>query len=260
MSIVGPSGDRSLSIVIPAYNEAKRIGSSLAKIANYFAGRPDLCEVIVVDDGSEDGTPRVVESLAEAHPWIRILRNPVNRGKGSAVRAGVLSAHGGRIAFCDADLAAPIEELDQLLPYLDTGYDLVIGSRVHRSPEKRVQRRSFRRIMAVIFNLLVRALLVHKIADTQCGLKAFKRSVALDLFTRQSIAQFAFDVELLWRAQQAGYRIAEVPISWVADAESRIRPWSDSLSMARDVIRLWLRERAIPGIRGPGVRRSRPQP
>lgn len=117
-----------------------------------------------------------------------------------------------------------------------------------------------RRVMANLFNLLVRGLLVHKIADTQCGLKAFKRPVSLDLFTRQSIAGFAFDVELLWLAQRSGYRIAEVPISWVADAESRIRPWRDSLTMARDVVGLCFRERVIPACRGLEARLARRQP
>ena len=249
-----------MSIVIPAYNEANRIGSSLEKIADYLGGRSDLCEVIVLDDGSQDGTACVVESLTEVHPWVRMLRNPINTGKGWAVRAGVLSAQGERIAFCDADLSAPIEELDQLLAHLDMGYDIAIGSRVRRSPEKRVERGLLRRIMANLFNVLVRGLLVHTIADTQCGLKVFKRPVALDLFTRQSITGFAFDVELLWLAQRSGYRIAEVPISWVADAESRVRPWRDSLTMTRDVVGLCVRERVIPACRGLGARLDRRQP
>lgn len=252
--------DRALSIVIPAYNEANRIGASLEGIAEYFAGRPDFCEVIVIDDGSRDETARVVQSLMKVHPWLRLVRNPFNTGKGWAVRTGVLSAHGARIAFCDADLSAPIDELDQLLARLDMGYDIAIGSRVHGSPEKRVQRSVSRRMMANVFNMLVRGLLVDRIADTQCGLKAFTRPAALDLFTRQSIAGFAFDVELLWRAQRAGYRIAEVPISWVADTESRIRPWRDSLSMARDVVSLWFRERVIPIRHGARARLPRRQP
>jgi len=254
LSTSGRPKHRSLSIVIPAYNEANRIGGSLHKIAGYFAGRPDLCEVIVVDDGSQDGTAQVIQSLAEAHPWVRLLRNPTNTGKGAVVQRGVLCAHGEKIAFCDADLSAPIEELDQLLACLDGVYDIAIGSRVHTAPDNRVQRRVQRRLMASAFNLLVRALLVHRIVDTQCGLKAFKRPVALDLFSQQSIPGFAFDVELLWRAQRSGYRIAEVPISWVADAESRIRPLRDSLTMARDVVVLWFHERMIPAFRRVGAR------
>jgi len=250
MENTGHSESRSLSIVIPAYNEANRIGPSLHKIGAYLAGQPDFCEVIVVDDGSQDGTAQVIQSLAEAHPWVRLLRNPINTGKGAVVKLGVLSAHGEEIAFCDADLSAPIEERDQLLACLDGGYDIAIGSRIHTAPDKRVQRGILRRLMASAFNLLVRALLVHRIVDTQCGLKAFKRPVALDLFSQQSIPGFAFDVELLWRAQRSGYRIAEVPIAWVADAESRIRPWRDSWIMARDVVGLWWRERVIPACRG----------
>ncbi|MDE2179284.1 MAG: glycosyltransferase family 2 protein [candidate division NC10 bacterium] len=251
---------RSLSIVIPAYNEANRIGPSLRKIEAYVKGHPDFCEVIVVDDGSQDGTAQVIQSLAEAHPWVRLLRNPINTGKGAAVKLGVLSAHGGEIAFCDADLSVPIEELDQLLACLDGGYDIAIGSRVRTTPDKRVQRRVLRRLMASAFNLLVRALLVHRIVDTQCGLKAFKTAVALDLFSQQSISGFAFDVELLWRAQRSGYRIAEVPISWIEDAESRIRPWRDSWIMARDVVGLWWRERVIPACRRLGARVAQRQP
>jgi dolichyl-phosphate beta-glucosyltransferase len=245
-----------LSIIIPAYNEANRIGPSLRKIEAYVKGYSDVCEVIVVDDGSQDGTAQVIQSLAEAHPWVRLLRNPINTGKGAAVKLGILSAHGEEIAFCDADLSAPIEELDQLLACLDGGYDIAIGSRVHATPDKQVHRRVLRRLMASAFNLLVRALLVHRIVDTQCGLKTFKRPVALDLFSRQSLPGFAFDVEFLWRAQRSGYRIAEVPISWVADAESRIRPLRDSWIMARDVVSLWWRERVIPACRGLGTRRT----
>lgn len=254
------SKDRSLSLVVPAYNEGSRIVHSLQRIGVHFADRSDLMEIIVVDDGSQDGTACIVQSLTEVDPRIRLLQNPINIGKGSAVRAGVLSAQGARIAFCDADLSAPIEELDQLLAHLDMGHDIAIGSRVHRSLEKRVERGLLRRVMANLFNLLVRGLLIYKIADTQCGLKAFKRSVALDLFTRQSITGFAFDVEILWMAQRSGYRIANVPISWVADAESRIRPWRDSLTMARDVVGLCFRERVIPACRGLGVKLAGRQP
>ncbi|MDD5559215.1 dolichyl-phosphate beta-glucosyltransferase [Candidatus Methylomirabilis sp.] len=239
-----------MSIIIPAYNEANRIGASLHKIAVHFYGRTDHLEVIVVDDGSQDATSRIVESIAQAHPWIQLLRNAVNTGKGAAVRAGVLSAKENRIAFCDADLSAPIEELNELLTYLDKGFDIAISSRISGGPAKHVKRELFRRLMAVVFNRFVRFLLIRKIADTQCGLKAFTRPVALDLFAQQSITGFAFDVELLWRAQRAGHRIVEVPVSWVADPESRIRPWSDSLTMARDVISLWFHERVIPAWRG----------
>lgn len=234
---------------MPAYNEGSRIVRSLQRIGVYFADRSDLLEIIVVDDGSQDGTACIVQSLTEVHPWIRMSRNPINTGKGSAVRAGVLSAQGARIAFCDADLTAPIEELDQLLACLDMGYDFAIGVRVHDATDKPVKRTPLRRLMAIIFDLQARALLIDKIADTRCGLKAFTQAVVLDLFTRQSITGFASDVELLWRAQQIGYRIADVAISWLADAESRIRPWRDSLTMARDVIGPWSRERVIPACR-----------
>lgn len=259
MSANSSSENRSLSIIIPAYNEARRIGASLHKIQAYFERHPDLCEVIVVDDGSRDGTDVVVKAIAETYPLVRIIRHPINSGKGFAVRQGVLAARGGRVAFCDADLAAPIEELDQLLGRLDMGYDIAIGVRVHGGPEKRVKRALSRHLMAAIFNLQVRALLIHRIADTQCGMKAFTRPVALDLFAQQSIRGFAFDVELLWRAQQVGYRIAEVPISWLADAESRIRPWRDSLTMTRDVIGLWVRGRVMPACRELPARLARRQ-
>ena len=251
---VGSPEDRSLSIVIPAFNEANRIGASLRCIAGYFAERSDLLESIVVDDGSQDVTSAVVHAISKDHPLVRLLRYPSNDGKGFAVRHGVLSARGGRIAFCDADLSAPIEELDQLLAYLDKGYDIAIGSRGLRVPEKRVHRRLFRRVMAAVFNRLVRALLVHNIRDTQCGLKAFKRSVVLSLFAQQDIPGFAFDVELLWRAQRLSYQIAEVPISWVADGESRVRSGRDSLIMARDVVVLWFRKRVAPVFRAVGAR------
>lgn len=249
MNTGGFQDETSLSIVIPAYNEANRIGPSLRKISTYCGGRRDLCEIIVVDDGSLDGTDLVLREAAEKNPLVRMIRQSSNTGKGCAVRQGILCAYGARIAFCDADLSSPIEELDQLIAHLDMGYDIAIGSRVHKVSGKRVVRGPLRRTMATVFNLLARGLLIRNIADTQCGLKAFNRAAARDLFARQTVTGLAFDVELLWRAQRSGYRIAEVPVSWVEDADSRIRPWSDSLAMARDVFVLWFRERIIPACR-----------
>ncbi|HLU66240.1 MAG TPA: dolichyl-phosphate beta-glucosyltransferase, partial [Kofleriaceae bacterium] len=199
-----------LSIVIPAYNEADRLEPTLRRVVEYCAAERPSYEVLVVDDGSTDGTAELAGSVAEEHPGLRVLPQGVNRGKGAAVRAGVLAARGARILFSDADLATPIEELGKLDAELDRGFDVAIASRAAPGADIRVRQHPVRELMGRTFNLMVRTVAVGGIRDTQCGFKLFTRAAAHDLFSRARVDGFAFDVEILWLARGC-YRIAEVP-------------------------------------------------
>lgn len=225
-----------LSIVIPAYNEAQRLPQSLAQVRHYLAQLPFDAEVVVVDDGSSDSTAHVVEQLARTWPALRLVPGP-HRGKGGAVRAGVLLAHGDWVALADADLSMPIAEFDHFLSIVasDTVADLIIGSReapgAHRYHEP-----AYRHIMGRIFNRLVQIAVLPGIQDTQCGFKLLRRTVAQDLCQQQTIAGWGFDVELLYIARMRGYHITEVPVSWYYVAGSRVNPIRDTLTMVRDVL------------------------
>lgn len=234
-----------LSIIIPAYNEERRLTQTLRTINTYLAQQPYQSEVIVVDDGSADATA----TLARCQPGVQVLQRD-HRGKGFAVRAGALAARGTYVLLCDADLAVPIEEWEKLQRYLDSGYEVVIGSREGLGA-KRQGEPWYRHLMGRVFNLIVRSVAVQGIQDTQCGFKALHRSVATDLFQRVRIygedarpvrgaAVTAYDVELLFLARRRGYRIAEVPVFWRYGEETKVDPIRDSLRNLRDVLRVRL--------------------
>ena len=208
------------SVVIPAFNEAHRLPPFLEKVVAYFEGRDEPYEVIVVDDGSTDGTAELVEARDLA--TVRVLRLPANAGKGSAVRAGMLAARGAYRLFADADGATPIEELKRLEPVLVAGADVVIGSRVLVDPGVSVTTRSHRVAAGRLFNWLVARMGLRGIADSQCGFKAFTAPAAARLFDALATEGFGFDVELLLRARAAGCRIVEVPVNWADQAGSKV--------------------------------------
>jgi dolichyl-phosphate beta-glucosyltransferase len=237
----------ALSVVVPAYNEQLRLPDTLGRILAYLARQPYQSEVIVADDGSSDGTAALVERLAERHGNLRLLSLD-HRGKGFAVRAGALAAHGEAVLLCDADLAVPIEEWDRLRAFLTEGYDVAIGSREGLGA-RREGEPWYRHVMGRVFNLIVRAVAVGGIQDTQCGFKALRREVAFDLFNRvriygdgapmvQGAAVTAFDVELLYLARRRGYRIAEVPVPWRYGTETKVNPLRDSWRNLTDVLRV----------------------
>jgi dolichyl-phosphate beta-glucosyltransferase len=231
-----------LSIVIPAYNEVDRLEPTVRRILEYCGTeRPDH-EILVVDDGSTDGTADLARRIAAQHPSLEVLELGVNRGKGAAVRAGMVAARGARVLFCDADLATPIEELAKLEAFVDRGFDIAIASRAAPGADIRVRQHPLREMMGRTFNLLVRALAVGGIADTQCGFKLFTRQAAHDLFGRALLDGFAFDVEILWLAR-GRYRIAEVPVTWRHVAESKVSPGSDAARMFLDLARIRLLHR-----------------
>jgi len=238
-----------LSVVIPAYNEAARLPQTLARICAYLARRPAPAEVIVVDDGSRDGTAQVVETLACAPSTVRLIRND-HRGKGYAVRTGMLAARGRIVLFTDADLSAPIEDVELLLPWFDQGYSVVIGSRVGGGADlQRIHAPPLRRVMGRAFNWLVRLLALRGIHDTQCGFKAFRDDAAQELFSRMRLYSddtprvrggmlTAFDVEVLFIARKRGYRIREVPVHWRYGVGTKIHVVRDSWRNFRDVLQV----------------------
>lgn len=224
-----------LSVVIPAYNEESRLGATLDAIAAYLGERDFSHELIVVDDGSTDGTAEV----AEPRPAVRLLRNEVNRGKGYSVRRGMQEARGELILFADADNSTPIEELAKLLAAVEQGADIAIGSRGLPESVLEVRQPAYREYMGRLFNLLVRALTGLAFRDTQCGFKLLRRDAARELASRQTLDGWAFDVELLHLAvRKRGYTVTEVPVRWINSPRTTLNAATDSLGMLREVLRV----------------------
>jgi dolichyl-phosphate beta-glucosyltransferase len=227
-----------LSLVIPAYNEEKRLGPSLERIRTYLAAKPFASEVIVVDDGSTDRTSEVARETLEGRLAVRVIRLETNQGKGHAVRTGVLASAGEIVLFSDADLSTPIEELDKFLPRLNEGFDVVIGSRAIPGCDIRVRQARSREAMGRFFNRLVRLFVMRGCRDTQCGFKLFRRQAALDLFSRLETQGFSFDVEVLLLARKLGYRLVEVPVVWCDSPPSRVRIIRSSWQMLKELWRI----------------------
>jgi len=228
-----------LSVVIPAYNEERRLPRSLASVlAHLRAGRRPF-EVVVADDGSVDRTAGLA---GDAGPEVRVLRLP-HRGKGAAVRAGVLASGGDLVLVTDADLSTPIGELDRMVAALER-CEVAIGSRHVPGARVAVAQRLDRRLMGRAFNLLVQALLLPGLRDTQCGVKLFRREVAAAVFDRCRSNGFAFDVEVLALARRLGWRVAEVPVEWRNSPDSRIRPLVDVPRMFVELLAIRRRCRA----------------
>ncbi|HXM58437.1 MAG TPA: dolichyl-phosphate beta-glucosyltransferase [Candidatus Dormibacteraeota bacterium] len=234
-----------LSVVIPAYNEERRLPPTLHLVAAHLRERGRPFEVVVADDGSQDATAALA---GQAGPEVRVLRLP-HRGKGGAVKAGVLAAAGELVLVTDADLSTPIVELDRLVAALDR-CEVAIGSRHVAGSIVSVRQRLDRRVMGRAFNLLVQALLLPGLRDTQCGVKLFRRDVALAVFERCRADGFAFDVEALSLARRLGYRVAEVPVEWRNSPDSRVRPLLDVPRMFLELLAIRRRcreEMQVPG-------------
>jgi dolichyl-phosphate beta-glucosyltransferase len=232
----------ALSIVIPAFNEAERLPATLATLRAWADQRAAPVEVVVADDGSTDATAAVVAAVAAEDERVALVRLGGNRGKGAAVRHGVLRARHGWVLICDADLSTPIEDVDRLAAAAARAEaELAIGSRdVADSRIERHQPR-YREAMGRTFNLLVRLAAVGGLRDTQCGFKLLRADAARALVDQLTIEGFAFDVELLYLARQAGYRVVEVGVRWSNDDRSRVDPLRDSLRMLADVVQVRLR-------------------
>jgi dolichyl-phosphate beta-glucosyltransferase len=231
-------GHRALSVVIPCFNEEHRIVATLEHLVAFLAPRGEPWEIVAVDDGSADGTTRVIHARFGDEPHVRTLRYPSNHGKGWALCEGFRAATGDAVLFTDADLATPIEELPRFLACLDAGYHIVVGSRVASGANVVVRQPFQRRLSGAVFRGLVRFLGLTGVHDTQCGFKLMQRTPVAPLLERATTIGFAFDVELLTLAERAGLRVAELPVEWHDIAGSKIRLWPDAAHIARDVIRL----------------------
>lgn len=227
-----------LSLVIPAYNEAgpDRLPQSLNDIVAFVAGQDFEIEVLIVNNNSTDDTLGIAQAAASQYPYIRAITENT-QGKGAAVRSGMLQATGRYLFICDADLSMPIEEVLKFLPPNLDDYDIAIASR-EAPGSKRVGEPEIRHIMGRVFNFIVKVIAVRGLNDTQCGFKVFRREVAEELFPLQTINGWAFDVELLFIAQQRGYEIIEVPITWIYKDHSKIKPLSDSVKMVLETLRI----------------------
>jgi glycosyltransferase involved in cell wall biosynthesis len=223
-----------LSVVIPAYNEEQRIAHTLEVVIRFLKTQGYSWEIIVVDDGSEDKTATLVRQVAQDNIGITLVGLP-HKGKGSAVKEGMLQASGQYRFLADADLSMPIEQLQRFLPPALDNFDIAIGSREILG-SKRFHEPSKRHIMGRVFNLLVRFLAIKEISDTQCGFKCFEANVAETLFPFQRAHGWGFDVEILFLAQKVGMNIHEIPIDWYYRQGSKIRPWRDSFLMFRDLL------------------------
>lgn len=227
-----------LSLVIPAFNEEERLPAFLESVRAYAGSSSRALEVLVVDDGSRDGTADVVKRLSQIDPRFRLICQERNQGKGAAVRRGMLEARGGLVCFADADGATPVTELERLIPVIESGVDVAIGSRAVEDPFVARHRVGGRRLMGRLFYFMVSALAVPGIRDTQCGFKLFRRESAQLLFAKARESGWAFDVEVLYLAQLVGCRIQEVAVNWKEIPGSKVHPIRDALRMAVAVFRI----------------------
>ncbi len=223
-----------LSIIIPAFNEERRLPETLKRIVAYIETQSYAAEVIAVDNASTDRTKNIIMDFSTTHPFIRYRYEAV-RGKGAAVRTGILSGQGEYLLLCDADLAVPIEEIKKFLPPEVDDYDIAIGSREIEGA-RRYGEPFYRHLMGRVFNIIVRFLILPGLHDTQCGFKCFKLGVAHDLFRSNRIDGWSFDVEILSIARIRGYRIIEVPVNWYYGEKSKVNPLRDTLSMVKEII------------------------
>ena len=232
-----------LSVVIPVYNEGKRIGKTLDQVLVFLRSQAYRSEIIVVDDGSRDDSVRIAQEKLKGFPN-RLLLSERNRGKGHAVRRGMLEASGQFVLFTDADLSVPIEGVKEFLEPLKGGYDYVLGSRALANSRVEIHQSFLREGMGKIFNRIARLFTFRGIRDSQCGFKCFTRKAAQDLFSRQRLDGFCFDAEIIYLAQKSGYRILEAPVMWRNSPQSRVKIFRDPLFMFWDLLRIrWMHRR-----------------
>ncbi len=226
-----------LSIVVPAYNEEHRLPPTLAKLQAFLETQPLRYEIVVVDDGSKDGTCRVVEDTMATMPGLRLVRQPQNRGKGAAVRRGMLEARGQIRVMCDADGSMPAEELPKLLaPIVSCKASIAIGSRYAPGAKTDKKQPFYRVLWSRLCNRVIQKSLVPGVRDTQCGFKAFTAESARDLFRDGRVDGWAFDLEILALARRRGFEIAEVGVEWMDDGRSRVNPLKDMWKVIREAI------------------------
>lgn len=225
-------------MVIPCFNEEQRLPRTVEQVERFLDARKTPYELILVDDGSRDGTRKVMDAAASSHQGVRVEALPHNRGKGRALAVGVAAAQGDEILVTDADLSTPIEELAKLEAALRGGAGIAIASRALRGSKVEISQPIYRVLMGKGFNLVVQAVLLPGIWDTQCGFKLFRADVAHSVFARLITDGFGYDPEVLYRARKQGVKIAEVPVVWRNSAPTKVSAVRSSLDMLRHVIRL----------------------
>lgn len=233
-----PVAETFLSVVVPAYDEEKRLPAAFAEMLPFLTAFPETWELLVVDDGSRDGTAALVEDWSRREPRVRLLRLPKNRGKGAAVREGMLAAKGRYRLFRDADSSTAMKELEIFLEKLRAGSDVVIASR--RSERSRIARRQeqLREALGRGFTVLCRALLVWEVRDYTCGFKTFSAEAAEAIFSRQRLDGWAYDAEILYLAKRLGYPIVQMPVTWRHEEGSKVRMLRDVLRSLRDILQI----------------------
>src|ERR1700729_4023 len=227
-----------LSVVIPAYNESARIEHALDRVLSCVSEQGWDAEVLVVDDGSKDDTAAIVQRWMTQHPRLHLIQNPGNKGKGYSVRNGLLQAAGDIVMFTDAALSAPREEGERLIPALEYGADVAIGSRWMNPTRQTIHQPLYRQFFGRCFNWVTRTVMGLPFKDTQCGFKAFKRSAAQVIFRLQTIERWGFDPEILFIARKLKYNIREVPVTWGHDERSRMSYLKDGMKMLEDMARI----------------------
>jgi len=229
-----------ISVIIPAYNEEKRILPTLEKVYDYFSRVQNMdFEIIVVDDGSKDNTEKVVKNFAkDKSKKVKFIKHKENKGKGAAVKTGVMEAKGDVILFTDADLSTPIEEFEKLKKAIDRGYDIAIGSRGLPESKIVIPQPWYRRYIGKIFPLIVRIIVMKNFRDTQCGFKLFKKKIAKELFANLVTSGFAFDVEILYKALKNKYKVKEIPVKWYNYKESKVSILKAPFNMLKEIIKI----------------------
>lgn len=227
-----------LSVIIPAFNEQSRLPKTLDSVYGFLSSRKKTFEIVVVDDGSHDNTAEVVIDYAKSRPEVRLLSYQPNKGKGHAVRVGMLSGKGELLLINDADGSSPIEEVERLENAIANGADIAIGSRAKPDPSRKIVALAHRKFIGNTFNAIVQSLVLPGFYDTQCGFKLFKRNVARDLFGVNKIDGFGFDVEVLYIAKIRGYKTEELAINWANMEGSKVNVFVDSPKMLIEVMKV----------------------
>lgn len=227
----------TLSVVVPCYNEARRLPSSLSQLLHHASSWPFAFEIIVVVERSTDQTAEIATEIASREPAVTVIANPVQRGKGYALRTGVLRSRGAIVLTMDADLSVPLGCIDEFVRYFERHpeADVLLGNRQHQKSQIAVRQRLLRELLGKCFNILVRLVLGGTLRDTQCGFKAYRRPAATAIFSRQTIDGFASDVEILYLAKRLGFEIRDLPVHWSNSPESRVRIVRDTWYMLRDL-------------------------
>jgi len=231
-----------ISLIIPVYNEEKRIKLTLGKCISYFKNKKIDYEIIIVDDGSTDKTRLIIKDFLSKNKNIKLTKQRKNKGKGYSVKEGMLLANGDYLLFSDADLSTPIEEIEKFIKVMKKGYDIVIASRNMKDSIIPIKQPFFRKFLGQVFPLIVNLLILPGYKDTQCGFKLFKKEVAIKIFSKQKINDFGFDVEILFIAKKYGYKIKEIPVIWSNSLVSKVSPLLDSIRMFLDILKIRLND------------------